>query len=113
MFREVTEELECQYGDLLLHTEVHWLSRGRVLQCFKELLPAIVEFFKEWGEPFIELKDPTWLKDFAFLTDITEKLNGLNLQPQGKDKDIGRMISDVTSFSKKLWLWEKNCNQFE
>lgn len=113
LFRELTEELECQYGDLLLHTEVRWLSRGRVLQRFKELLPALVKFFKERGEHLTELEDPIWLQDFAFLTDITEKLNGLNLQLQGKDKDIGGMISDVTSFSKKLELWEKNVIQFE
>ena len=49
LFRELIEELECQYGDLLLHTEVRWLSRGRVLQSFKELLPAIVKFFQERG----------------------------------------------------------------
>jgi hypothetical protein len=113
LFRELTEELECQYGDLLLHTEVRWLSKGRVLQRFKELLPALVKFFKERGEHLTELEDPTWLQDFSFLTDLTEKLNGLNLQLQGKDKNIGGMISDVTSFSKKLELWENNLTQFE
>lgn len=113
LFRELTEELECQYGDLLLHTEVRWLSRGRVLQRFQELLPALVKFVKERGEHLPQLEDPTWLQDFAFLTDITEKLNSLNLQLQGKDKDIGGMISDVMSFSKKLELWEKNVTQLE
>ena len=83
LLRELTEELEYQYGDLLLHSEVCWLSRGRVLQHFRELLPAIVKFFKEQGEPFNKLEDPTWLQDFAFLTDITENLNDLNLQLQG------------------------------
>ena len=52
LFRELTEELEYQYGDLLLHAEVRWLSRGRGLQ----LLPAIVKFFKEGGELFNELE---------------------------------------------------------
>lgn len=113
LFRALTEELECQYGDLLLHTEVRWLSRGRVLQRFAELLPALVNFFKERGESFPELEDPVWLQDFAFLADITEKLNILNLQLQGKDKDIGGTISDVVSFSKKLELWERNLIQGE
>lgn len=98
MFRELTEELQCQYGDLLLHTEVRWLSRGRVLQRFKDLLPALVTFFKEQGRPFIELEDPHWLQDFAFLTETTENLNILNLLLQGEDKDIGGMMSYVTSF---------------
>lgn len=113
LFRALTDELDYQYGDLLLHTEVRWLSRGKVLQRFQELLPALVEFLKEQGESFRELEDPVWLQDFAFLTDITEKLNILNLQLQGKDKDIGGTISDVASFSKKLELWEKNIIQGE
>lgn len=40
--------------------------------------------------------------DLGFLTDVTDKLNNLNLQLQGKDKTIGDMISAVKAFKAKL-----------
>ncbi|KAG8229913.1 hypothetical protein J437_LFUL008245 [Ladona fulva] len=39
-----------------------------------------------------ELSDSSWLLDLAFLADITEKLNILNLDLQGKDKDLAQMM---------------------
>ncbi|KAG8454178.1 hypothetical protein GDO86_000717 [Hymenochirus boettgeri] len=110
LFRELIEELEIQHGELPFHTEVRWLSKGKVLYRFNQLLPAILTFLKERNEEtFVGiLKDLNWLQDFAFLVDITEKLNDLNLKLQGKDKHILEMISEVKAFSEKLTLWEKN-----
>ena len=51
------------------------------------------------------LSGPEWLLDLAFLTDVTEKINHLNLQLQGKDKNISDMISAVKAFSAKLSLY--------
>jgi hypothetical protein len=34
-------------GDLILRTEVRWLSRGKVLFRFQVLVPAIVEFLQD------------------------------------------------------------------
>ena len=31
-FRELLAEYETEYGDLVMHNEVRWLSRGRVLE---------------------------------------------------------------------------------
>lgn len=42
--------------------------------------------------------------DLAFLTDVTEILNGLNVQLQGKGKLICDMYSHVKSFEVKLAL---------
>jgi hypothetical protein len=85
LFKALTDELNYQYGDLLLHTEIRWLSEGRVLRRFNEQLPTIVEFFKESDETYSEHTNFGWLRDFAFLVDVTEKLNELNVQLQGQD----------------------------
>ena len=35
--KEFLNEIEAEYGDLLLHTEIRWLSRGKVLNRFVEI----------------------------------------------------------------------------
>ncbi|KAJ8346731.1 hypothetical protein SKAU_G00281320 [Synaphobranchus kaupii] len=82
MFKVLLEELSAEYGDLLLHTEIRWLSRGRILQRFLSLLGEIKEFMQSKGEDASLLEDTEWTLDLAFLTDITEKLNYLNRELQ-------------------------------
>ncbi|QQP37618.1 Uncharacterized protein FKW44_017941 [Caligus rogercresseyi] len=38
------------------------------------------------GKPMEELDDPEWARDLAFLVDITEHLNVLNVTMQGRNK---------------------------
>ena len=47
LFRPYFEEAEAEHTDLLLHTDVRWLSRGRFLEKFRELLTEIKEFLKQ------------------------------------------------------------------
>nr|XP_024661558.1 general transcription factor II-I repeat domain-containing protein 2A-like [Maylandia zebra] len=84
-FKVLLEELSAEYGDLLLHTEIQWLSRGRILLRFLSLLGEIQEFMQSKGEDTSLLEDTEWTLDLAFLTDITGKLNHLNCELQGKD----------------------------
>ena len=72
--------LDTEYGELLYHTEVRWLSRGKVLQRFFELRQEIALFMAMKDKDVPYLSDPTFLSDLAFLTDITQHLNMLNLQ---------------------------------
>ena len=103
LFRAHLEKADCDHLELLLHTDVRWLSRGKFLQRFRELLPEIKEFLREGKHAdYIQLNDHRWLLDLAFLTDLTNMLNDLNLQLQGKDKTVIDMISSVNAFKRKM-----------
>ena len=94
---------EAEHTDLLLHTDVRWLSRERFLERIMELLPEIKEFLKQFKDTeYAQLEDEQWLLDLAFFTDLTALLNELNLELQGKEKNIANMISSVNTFKCKL-----------
>lgn len=101
-FKVLLEEMSAEYGDLLLHTKIRWLSRGRVLLSFLSLLDEIQEFMQSRGEDVSLLEDTEWILDLAFLTDITGKLNHLNCELQDKDKTVVDMISALNSFKAKM-----------
>ena len=54
-----------------------------------------------------QLSDPSFLSDLAFLTDVTQHLNELNLKLQGSKQVITVMYDRVKSFRCKLSLWVK------
>ncbi|XP_075933644.1 general transcription factor II-I repeat domain-containing protein 2-like [Anarhichas minor] len=103
-FQQFLSELESAHGDVLYYTEVRWLSRGRVLRRFYELLPEINAFLHSKDKTVPELIDPEWKWHLAFLTDVTEMLNSLNLQLQGQGKLICDMYSHIKAFEVKLAL---------
>ena len=73
MFKMLLDELSAEYGDLLLPTEIRWLSRGQILKRFLSLLSEVKEFILSKGEDASLLEEPEWLLDLAFLTELTEK----------------------------------------
>ena len=69
LFPAHLEETSAEHTDLLLNTNVRWLSRGTFLA---KLLQVNAEF--------AQLEDYKWLLELAFLTDLTGLLNELELQ---------------------------------
>lgn len=66
LFKIQQEENDTEHSDLLLHTDVRWLSRGRFLERFQELLPDINEFLQSRGDQYDQLSNAKWLQNLAF-----------------------------------------------
>ena len=99
--------MEEKYGDLNLHCEVRWLSKGNVFSRFWELKNRVLAFLTEIDELPAEhefLADGDWQNDLAFLVDITAHLNALNMQLQGSNKLFTNMCNYVASFQMHLQL---------
>uniref|UniRef100_UPI0035901BC1 general transcription factor II-I repeat domain-containing protein 2-like n=1 Tax=Myxine glutinosa TaxID=7769 RepID=UPI0035901BC1 len=105
-FKELLSELESEYGDLVYHCEVRWLSRGNMLTRFYSLREEVKQFMEMKGKPVMELSDRKWLCDLGFMVDITKYLSELNVKLQGPNQLLSSLQSHVKSFEAKLKLWQ-------
>lgn len=99
------EEIEFKYGNLLLHSEIRWLSRGKVLNRFVECFGDIQIFLHKIGENDLELNDKQWLLRLLFLTDIMNHYD-FNVRLQGNNHTILKMYEEWKGFTLKLILFE-------
>ena len=90
--------------DVILHTDIRWLSKGKVLDRFISLLPKINEFLdcKKVSKFDGFLCDVKWVRTVSFLADITKHLNDLNRQLQGNKRDISYAAMVINAFIVKL-----------
>jgi hypothetical protein len=112
------EEIDAEYGDLLLHTDIRWMSRGKCLQRFFALRQEIQTFLRERvtsdTKQYVEkLDDPEFLSQLAFLTDISQHLNVLNIQLQGRNQVVCKLVSLVAAFETKLALFKSQLEKSE
>ena len=49
-FREYCEVFDLKYGDIVLHCEVRWLSRGQVMKRLWKLKNIVHDFLEEKNE---------------------------------------------------------------
>ncbi|XP_042234779.1 zinc finger BED domain-containing protein 5-like [Homarus americanus] len=105
LFSTLCSAMESAHTQLLLHTAVRWLSRGRVLSWFYELREELIFLTSEEFELADLLSNETWCNEVAFLADISQALNTLNKSMQGKNENILTCTDKVSFFKEKLTLW--------
>ncbi|XP_049323296.1 protein FAM200B-like [Astyanax mexicanus] len=111
-FSNLCKDLGSEHMQVLYHSEVRWLSRGKVLSRFYELKTEIATFLSENNSVYAELFDNnTWLALVAYLADIFEHLNALNVSMQGKGHNIFEQSDKVVAFKKKITLWVNNLSK--
>jgi hypothetical protein len=109
-FRSFLDEIDASYGGLLLHSQIRWLSAGKCLErfsAFREILLFLKdEISSDTTDLEQEMRNPTFLYELAFLTDITKHMNDLNMKLQGKQQNVSNLFGHVNGFRNKLKLFK-------
>lgn len=106
-FKTLLDEVGNNYPDLLLHSNVCWLSRGEVLSRFAARLSQIQFFLEIKNVEHPELADTEWPLKFHYHVDMTEHLIQLNVKMQGIGNTILSLQQAVFAFENKLELYRR------
>lgn len=112
-FKAFLSECNSMHCDLLQHNNVRWLSKGQVIERFWQIKQEIHSFLEnlntqEAMKHLEFLANERSMLTVAFLNDILNHLNVLNTELQGKDKLVCDLIQCVSSFRRKLDIFEKD-----
>ncbi|GFX90684.1 SCAN domain-containing protein 3 [Trichonephila clavipes] len=120
LFSKLCQAMEAKYESLLLHTEVRWLSRGKVISRVLKLKDQMKIFFEQnKNYEFVHLlEDKIWCTKLAYLSDIFVIFNNINSSMQGPNENILNSTDKLVGFKKQITLWknkaqEGNLEKFE
>ena len=103
LFRVFCDKLGTEPGGLLYHSNIPWLSRGKVLERVANLRNKVGAFFKEQKHELSErFSDNEWIAKLLFLADFFSHLNQLNTSMQGKDKIFLDVSEDIIAFKARM-----------
>lgn len=103
LFSILCNEMGSEHNKLLFHTEVRWLSRGKVLIRLFELRSEVQLFLTKHKFHLADcFTDELWLSRLGYLSDIFGRLNDLNLNLQGTNVNAFTVTDKITATVLKL-----------
>jgi hypothetical protein len=110
IFKALCEDMGSLHTTLLLHTEVRWLSLGKILVRIFELRNELLAYFIDHK---YELSDR--LNNTKYFADIFGKLNEFCLCLQGKQVNIFQAKDKLVNLLRKIqcWISEVEKNNYE
>ncbi|XP_054464244.1 protein FAM200C-like [Anoplopoma fimbria] len=106
IFKELCQEMGSEFEVLLYHSNVRWLSRGKVLNRVFAMRVELALFLRE-HQHCHRLQDSEFILILAYIADIFDALNHLNRQMQGGGVNIIEAEENLNAFKKKLPLWKR------
>lgn len=107
LFQVLCDEMGSEHVQLLLHTEVRWLSRRKVISRLFELHKEVFVFLQDKNFTFSHLfEDTVWLSELANLSNMFSRLNELNLGLQGLSVNVFDVQDKISAALKKMELFE-------
>lgn len=113
LFRLLCKDMQSDHEALLFHTNVRWLSKGNMLKRLYELKEEVIIFLESRKKPELlkKFQSKGYQVILAYLVDIFEVLNNLNLKLQGKNINILKHHDIIRTFISKLDLWKCRIGQ--
>ena len=101
--------MDSDHQVLFYYTPIQWLSKGNVMRRVIELREKLKAFCLLKGkiEYHAWLDNKQWVISLAYLCDIFEQLNKLNLQMQGKNTNVIKFVDALKAFKAKLANWKR------
>lgn len=101
--------MDSEHEALLFYSKVRWLSKGNVVNRVFELRGELKLFLEMQGKDDLlsHFNEVLWEPRLAYLADIFEQLNRLNLKLQGKEKNVFHLMDCLRGFLAKLQNWQR------
>ncbi|CAM2113143.1 unnamed protein product [Caretta caretta] len=112
LFTALYDDMGADHKQLLLHADVHSLSRRKVLSKVFELRNELPEFLHDkkpnWSQLF---RDVDWTVKLAYLADIFAIFKYLNTSMQGRMASCLTMADKIDGQKQKLKAWKSRVSR--
>ena len=113
IFKLLCKTKDEDFDRLLLHTEVKWLSKGNCLKRFYELYDSVIQFLEENRNVLLVSELKARKCNVAFLTDLFNIFNEVNLKLQDSEINIVKVKSVISLFVNRLLLHKQNIGHMQ